>query len=197
MIAILDYGMGNLRSVSKAFSKLGFDCIITSDPSCVMKADKLVIPGVGAFSKAIKNLREKCLDKVIFEFEKTNKPILGICLGMQLLFDKSYEFGEYEGLGIIKGSVEKFKCDLKIPHMGWNNIECTDNCTILKNVNKEQVYFVHSYHVISDKKYASAYTNYGYDFICACQKNNVFGVQFHPEKSGEVGMKILKNFGDL
>lgn len=198
MIAIIDYKMGNLSSVYKAFKYLGYDCVITDDEDVINKADKIVLPGVGAFRDAINVLKEKKLDLIIKNNIKSNKPFLGICLGMQLLFTTSYEDGEYKGLDVIKGDIIKFDTKLKIPHVGFNNINILDGKKLFKGINNNpNVYFVHSYHVKCDMKYASSLTNYDYDFISSIEYNNIFLVQFHPEKSGEIGLKILKNFAEV
>ncbi len=194
MIAILDYGMGNLRSVEKAFGFLGLDAEITSDRRKIQSADKIVLPGVGAFADAIKALSESGLDRLICERVKAGVYLMGICLGMQLLATKSYENGEYEGLNIIGGEVKKFDVPLKIPHIGWND-------TIMNMPSKVYedgtYYFVHSYHFVTDDRFVAAYSDYGGKFVAAVQKDNVFASQFHPEKSGEAGLKILKKFGEL
>ena len=198
MIAIIDYGMGNLRSVQKAFEFLGFEAIITQDPKEILKADKVVLPGVGAFCDAISTIKEKKLDEVIFEVVKENKPLLGICIGMQLMFDKSYENGEYAGLGILSGEVVKLPDTEIIPQIGWNNLDIKRETPLFDGLSEEDyVYFVHSYHVETSAPIVSATCYYGKEINVAVEKNNIYALQFHPEKSGDVGLKILKNFGRL
>ena len=212
MIAIIDYKAGNLFSVKNAFDKLGVETIITSDVSMIKKADKLLLPGVGAFENAMKNLKELRLDTIICDEIKSGKPILGICLGMQLLFNSSEEFGYHEGLNILEGKVVKFNfanepaerrgspCEpaLKIPHMGWNSLTNCANSKLFNDLENQFVYFVHSYHLVTDNNnYKQIITNYGYDFCSAIEYNNIFATQFHPEKSGDVGLSILKKFSDL
>lgn len=202
MIAIIDYKAGNLFSVKNAFDKLGVETIITSDVSIIKKADKLLLPGVGAFENAMKNLKELRLDTIICDEIKSGKPILGICLGMQLLFNSSEEFGYHEGLNILEGKVVKFNFAnepaLKIPHMGWNSLTNCTNSRLFSDLENQFVYFVHSYHLLTDNKnYKQIMTNYGYDFCSAIEYNNIFATQFHPEKSGDVGLSILKKFSDL
>lgn len=198
MIAIIDYGMGNLRSVQKAFEYVGFETKITDNYKDILKADKVILPGVGAFSDAIKTIREKEFDKALEECINNGKKILGICLGMQLLFDVSYENGEYEGLKILKGEIIKFKSGLKVPHVGWNSLDIIKNEPLFEGLEKNPfVYFVHSYYLKTDEPIVSATTYYGENIQIAVQKNNVYALQFHPEKSGNTGLKILKNFGGL
>jgi glutamine amidotransferase len=191
--------MGNLRSVLNAFEKLGFRAKIVKNSDEILRSDRVLLPGVGAFGDAMSHLRENSLDEALKEFAKSGKPMLGVCLGMQLLFEKSFEFGEHEGLGIIEGEVihfdrERFKSQLKIPHMGWN--ELYNRSSPLFEGLKEPLYlyFVHSYHVVTDKKYKIADTHYGYQFCSAVRKENIYGLQPHPEKSHERGLKILENF---
>lgn len=198
MIAIIDYGMGNLRSVQKAFEYLGYNACVTSNPNEIKDADHVVLPGVGAFCDAIENLNKTGLSKVINEVISTGRPFLGICLGMQLLFEKSYEGGLYKGLGIFKGAIRKLPDDVKVPHMGWNNLIMKQNPIFDGLDHETYVYFVHSYY--ADAEYSQdviAEVDYGLKFAVAVAKNNVFGLQFHPEKSGDSGLKILKNFGGL
>lgn len=204
MIAITDYGMGNLRSVSKAFEHIGAGVSITSSAKEILKADALVVPGVGAFGDCITNLKHAGLIDTIKEFIKTGKPYLGLCLGMQILFDKSEEAQNISGLGILAGSVKKFPASLglKIPHMGWNQIRNTEygiQNTILKNIpNNSYVYFVHSYYVDpDDKSVIATETEYGIKFCSMIHKNNIWATQFHPEKSQKIGLQILKDFVKL
>ena len=199
MIAILDYDMGNLRSVSKALEHVGAKVQITRDPKVVAKADKLVLPGVGAFKDCIGNLKSYGLVEPILKFIETGKPFLGICVGMQMLMTESEEGGQHFGLNIFKGKVLRFpaKYKLKVPHMGWNNISVEKDSRLLKGLKDESfVYFVHSYYVVPTKKkeLAAASTKYGVKFTAAIEHENVFATQFHPEKSQDVGLKILKNF---
>ncbi len=199
MIAIIDYGMGNLRSVQKAFEKVGAAAIITQKPEDIKKAAKVVLPGVGAMKPAIEKLEALDLIPTIKETIKSGKPFLGICLGLQLLFDESNEGGKVRGLGIVPGNVTRFT-KLKVPHMGWNQIQIKNQeCAILKGIsNLANVYFCHSYFVAPKNTAATAaLTDYGVHFTSAFAENNIFGVQFHPEKSQETGLKILKNFTEL
>ncbi len=199
-IAIIDYGMGNLGSVLKAYSYLGYNAFITNDPMEVIKADKVTLPGVGAFDHAMKNLRKSGLDKTIIEITNKGVMLLGICLGMQLLFDKSYENGLFEGLGILEGDIVRFKDGIneKVPHIGWNSLNIQKRDPLFKDLgDNPYVYFVHSYHLQTNSDIVSANTYYGYDIQVAVQKDNVMALQFHPEKSGETGLTILKNFALL
>ena len=202
MIAIIDYGVGNLFSLISSFKSVGVDVCVTSDVNEIKKADKLVLPGVGAFADAIKKLRDSGLDKVILEEANNGKPLLGICLGMQLLFEKSYEYGEYEGLGLLKGSVVPMKeyipKELKIPQIGWNSLIFKKECPLFKYIkNGDFVYFVHSYFANDVDQSLLATTEYGKELTAAVAYNNIMGCQFHPEKSGDVGLKILKAFGEI
>lgn len=203
MIAIIDYDAGNIQSVINAVEFLGEKAVLVSKPDDLVKFDKAILPGVGAFGEAMNKLKSANLDKAICEFVAQNKPFLGICLGMQLLFEKSFEFGESDGLGILKGSVvkfdeSKFDKNLKIPHMGWNSCEFTQDTAINRNLDKSAyLYFVHSFHVVCDDEIVLSKTNYGYDFVSSVAKDNIFGFQPHPEKSHENGLKILKNFMEL
>jgi glutamine amidotransferase len=199
MIAIIDYGMGNLRSVQKALEKVGAKTLVTQNPKDVAKAEKVVLPGVGAIKPAIEKLNTLGLVSIIKETIAAGKPFLGICLGLQLLFEKSDEGGNVQGLGILKGSVERFT-SLKVPHMGWNQIEFQNKtCPLWRGVkDNENVYFCHSYCVKpSDGKTIAATTDYGGKFVSAVCVGNLFGAQFHPEKSQAVGIKILENFVGL
>lgn len=197
MIAVIDYGMGNLRSVQKAFEKVGCDAVITNDLNTIDNASKLVLPGVGAFKDCMANLEGLGLaDPIIRAIEK-GKPFLGICLGLQLLFEESEEFGTVKGLGIIKGKVVRFqKNELKVPHMGWNRISKVRETSLLDGVEEgSHFYFVHSYFVEPAEDVAATTTEYGTGFTSSILKDNVFACQFHPEKSQEEGLKILKAFG--
>ncbi len=200
MIAIIDYGVGNLFSLTSSFKAIGEDVVITSDVEIIKKADKLILPGVGAFGDASKKLFESGLDKVVAQEVKRGKPLLGVCLGMQMLFDKSYEYGEYDGLGLISGKVVYINLpdNYKIPHIGWNALRFKKQSPILKYINENDfVYFVHSYHAVDCEKSVVATTDYGMEITAIVQKDNVYGCQFHPEKSGDVGLKILKAFAEI
>lgn len=197
MIAIADYGIGNLRSVQKAFNKLGYDAIITGDKALIESASHVILPGVGAFADAINLLKTTGLDKVIIAEANKGKPILGICLGMQLLFESSSESGIHEGLGLIKGKITRFDIDLKVPQVGWNAVKVAKPSKILNNVDGEYFYFVHSFCAADINDETCGITDYSVEFTSAVEKNNIFGVQFHPEKSGESGLKILKNFAEI
>ncbi len=198
MIAVIDYGMGNLRSVQKALEFVGETAVITDDIQTMERADKLVLPGVGAFGDAIGTIREKGIDKVIYDAVDKNKPFLGICLGMQLIFDKSYEYGEYKGLGLIPGEIRLLPDNVKKPHIGWNNLNIKMRSPLFENTGESPyVYFVHSYYLYTDAPVVSATTDYGREIQVAVQKDNIFALQFHPEKSGDTGLEILKNFGRL
>ena len=199
MIAIIDYGVGNLFSVTSSLQAIGADTVITSDPESIRKADKLLLPGVGAFSDAIAKLEATGLDKVIVEEVRNGKPILGICLGMQLLFEKSYEYGEYQGLGLLRGSVVpmagKIPDSLKIPHIGWNALKIHRKHKLLRYINEgDFVYFVHSYYAADCEDSLLASTEYGREITAVVASDNVMGCQFHPEKSGLVGLSILRAF---
>jgi glutamine amidotransferase len=207
MITIIDYGMGNLRSVAKGFEKVGFPARLTSDKNVVKDAGKIVLPGVGAFGDCMKNLEKFDLIGVIKDHINSGKPYLGLCLGLQVLFTESEEFALTKGLDIIKGRVVKFPEDefkkkglkLKIPHMGWNSVSIKKETPILKGIaNGTYFYFVHSYYVKPDDESAAATkTGYGIEFTSMVSRENVFACQFHPEKSQAEGLKILKNFGEL
>lgn len=198
MNIIIDYGLGNLASVSRAFDKAGIECKISNNKEDIINANSLILPGVGAFRDAIKSLKELEFIPVIKEQVDKGKKIIGICLGMQLLYEKSYEYGEYEGLGLIEGSVDKLHVDLKVPHMGWNNLKFNTQDPILKYINEnDYVYFVHSYYIKSSNTELVAYTDYGVKVPAIVRKNNIFGMQFHPEKSAKVGLNLLKAYGEL
>ena len=200
MVAIIDYGVGNLFSLKSSLSSLGADVIVTADENELKNADQIILPGVGAFEDAIKKLRETSLDKVVIELAKSGKPLMGICLGMQLLFDKSYEYGEHEGLGLIKGDIVPIKddvsSDLKIPHIGWNALKFQNAASpIFANINDgDCVYFVHSFYAKNCENNVIATTEYGATLTAAVADKNVFGCQFHPEKSGKIGLSILESF---
>jgi len=202
MIAIVDYGMGNIHSVYKALQLYKAETKVTGQPQEILTSDKLVLPGVGAFADAMLELTKRGLLSPITEHIVKKKPFLGVCLGMQLLFEKSEEANQDKGLGILKGSVKRFapKVRLKVPHMGWNQLKISSKaCPILKDIpNNSYVYFCHSYYPEpEDKEAIAATTEYGVDFASVVWQENVFGMQFHPEKSQSIGLKILKNFVDL
>ena len=203
MVAIIDYGVGNLFSLSSSFSAIGFEAVVTRDPEVIRKADRIILPGVGAFSDAIAKLRETGLIPVLLEEVSKGKPLMGICLGMQLLFDKSFEYGEYEGLGLIPGEIRPISdviaSDLKIPHIGWNALHSSEKRSeIFKYLaESDYVYFVHSYYGAGCDEYVTATTEYSAPLTAAVQNKNVYGCQFHPEKSGDVGLKILRAFCEL
>lgn len=199
MIAIVDYGVGNLFSLKSSFSAIGVEAIVTADPKKLKAADGIVLPGVGAFEDAAKKLQSSGLDKVLIDLAATGKPLLGICLGMQLLFEKSYEYGQHKGLGLIKGAVKPIKdvvpSDLKIPHIGWNELIFKKKCPLFSYINEgDCVYFVHSFYATDCSPSVVAVSEYGVELTAAVQNKNVFGCQFHPEKSGKVGLDILKAF---
>ena len=203
MIGIVDYNMGNLASVINAFAKVGADATLESDPAKLSQYDKLILPGVGAYGDAMEHLKENGMDEAVIAFAATGKPLLGICLGMQLLFESSEEFGETQGLGLIPGKVvafdeNKFDHHLKVPHMGWNELFQTKETAIFDGLDKDfYLYFVHSYHAVCDDQYAIGKTHYGYAFVSAVQNGNIYGIQPHPEKSHENGLKIIENFAKL
>lgn len=199
MIAIVDYGVGNLFSLHSSFKKVGADAVVTSDKKVIESAEKLLLPGVGAFEDAAKKLRATGLDEVIRAEVQKGKYLMGICLGMQMLFEKSYEYGEHEGLGLLKGNVVPMKGvigeALKIPHIGWNELHFTKPHPLFQYCKeKDFVYFVHSYFATDCQDSVIATTEYGKELTAAVGKDNVLGCQFHPEKSGEVGLNILRAF---
>jgi glutamine amidotransferase len=199
MIAIVDYGMGNLRSVEKGFLKVGVDARVVREPQAVDDADAVVLPGVGAFRDCIRNLAQTSMTESIMRSIQKGKPYLGICLGLQVLFSESEEFGIYKGLDVFKGKVVRFQIDLKVPHMGWNNVKILRKPPIFDGIQDESFfYFVHSYYVAPDDTAAvSTTTDYGITFTSMVWKDNIFATQFHPEKSQESGLRVLKNFGDF
>lgn len=202
MIAIIDYGVGNLFSLKCSFAAVGADVVVTGDSDVIRKADKLILPGVGAFEDASAKLFSSGLHNVIKERVAAGVPLLGICLGMQMLFEKSYEYGEHKGLGLIKGSIVPLQGaiseTLSIPHIGWNALKIKRNSPILKYVNEgDCVYFVHSYYAVDCDENICATAEYGTDVTACVQYENVFGCQFHPEKSGSVGLNILRAFCEL
>ncbi len=202
MIGIVDYNMGNLASVQNAFDKLGSKTNIESNPDKLQAYDKLLLPGVGAFGDAMEHLNRNGMNEAIIEYAQSGKPILGICLGMQLLFDTSRQFGEHKGLGLIEGEIvafdkTQFNHPLKVPHMGWNELFVTHDTPLFEGLNDPYLYFVHSFHALCDDKFVIGKSFYGYEFIAAVNRENVYGIQPHPEKSHDNGLKILKNFINL
>ncbi len=203
MVAIVDYGVGNMFSLVSSFKAIGVSAIVTGNEKEIRNADKIVLPGVGAFGDAAEKLRNTGLDKVVTEEAIKGKELIGICLGMQLLFDKSYEYGEYDGLGLIKGIIKPISDvipkEFKIPHIGWNSLGFTKNKSkIFKYLNEgDFVYFVHSFYGTECEESIIATTDYGAELTAAVGRENVFGCQFHPEKSGEVGLKILRAFCEV
>ena len=199
MIAIIDYGVGNLFSLRSSFAAIGADAAVTADPAVIRAADKLILPGVGAFEDAARKLRESGLDLVLKKEAEKGKPLMGICLGMQLLFEKSYEYGEHDGLGLLKGSIlpfsEHIDTKYKIPHIGWNKLSITKDVPLWKYVKEgDYVYFVHSFFAKVSEEHTAATSEYGISFTAAVARRNIFGCQFHPEKSGNVGLGILRGF---
>ncbi len=203
MVVVVDYGVGNLFSLLCSLRAAGADAVVSGDASVIRSADKIILPGVGAFGDAAAKLRESGLDKVIIEEAKNGKPLLGICLGMQLLLEKSFEYGEHEGLGLIEGEIrpisDVISKDLKIPHIGWNALDfCQSTFPLFKYINDgDYVYFVHSFYGTKCAENTIATSEYGAPLTAAVAKDNVMGCQFHPEKSGEVGLNILRAFCDL
>ena len=201
MIAIIDYDAGNIKSVEKALQKLGADVVITNDAQEILRADKVILPGVGAFGDAMANLKKFGLDKVIYEVVEKGTPFLGICLGLQLLFERSDETPGVAGLGILKGEILRIpdKDDLKIPHMGWNSLHLQNQGRLFQGLSEQSyVYFVHSYYLkAEDEQIVKATTDYSVNIHASVEKDNVFACQFHPEKSSDVGLQILKNFVEL
>jgi len=206
LIKIVDYGMGNLRSVQKALERLGYTAILTQNPDEIENADKLILPGVGAFGAAMTNLNQLGLVEPIHRFARSGKPFLGICLGMQLLLSESDEQGVFHGLDLIPGRVVKFSWpedanpsirSLKIPHMGWNQLQKRSDCPILEGVpDGASIYFVHSYYPAPPDDFIAATTEYGIHFCSVIWKDNIFATQFHPEKSGSIGLRMLQNFAE-
>ena len=209
MVSIIDYGMGNLRSVQKGFERMGHEAVVTRDPKTILNAGRVVLPGVGAFPDCMRNLEQYGLIDAVHKSIRSGKPFLGICLGLQLLFTEGEEFGVHKGLDVIKGRVVRFKGPqfesrnsaldtLKVPHMGWNTVTIKRRPPALTDVpDNSHFYFVHSYHVVpEDKEVIATTTDYGIEFVSSVWKDNVFAVQFHPEKSQALGLGILKRFGE-
>ena len=202
MIAIVDYGVGNLFSLISSFNKIGADIVVTADPEIIKSADGIILPGVGAFQDAARKLRDSGLDKVIISEAQNGKKLMGICLGMQMLFQQSYEYGCHEGLGLLKGNIVPMKDSipdtLKIPHIGWNALHFLRESELFKYIKPDDcVYFVHSYYATDCDESVIATAEYGKELTAAVQKGNVMGCQFHPEKSGEVGLNILRAFCEM
>ena len=199
MVGIIDYGVGNLFSLRSSFAAIGAEAFVSSDAAQLAKADRLILPGVGAFGDAAQKLRDSGLDAFVKEQAASGKPLMGICLGMQLLFEKSYEYGEHEGLGLLKGQVVgmngRLPAELKIPHMGWNALRLTKPARLLEEGS--YVYFVHSFYAENCEDSIAAVTDYGIPITAAVERDNIFGCQFHPEKSGNVGLEILRKFCEI
>ena len=199
MVAIVDYGVGNLFSLQSSFAAIGAEVIVTADPEVLKAADRIILPGVGAFQDAAEKLRGSGLDVVLKELAAAGKPLMGICLGMQLLFENSYEYGCHKGLGLLKGSVRPIRdvipADYKIPHIGWNGLIFKKDSPLFSYIQEgDCVYFVHSFYAADCEEYVLATAQYGAPLTAAVAKGNIFGCQFHPEKSGNVGLHILQTF---
>ena len=203
MVAIIDYGVGNLFSLRSSFGALGEEATVTSDPAEIRRADRVILPGVGAFGDAAEKLRAAGLDRVVREQAAAGKPLMGICLGMQLLFDRSYEYGEHDGLGLLRGEIrplsERVPKDLKIPQMGWNALRFQQpDCPLFRYIREgDCVYFVHSYSAVGCEDSLAATVEYGAEITACAWRGNVFGCQFHPEKSGETGLRMLRAFCEV
>ena len=202
MIAIVDYGVGNLFSLKSSFAAIGAEAVVTADTAVLAEASHIVLPGVGAFGDAAEKLRSSGMAQAVTQLAATGKPLLGICLGMQMLFDKSYEYGEHQGLGLIPGAVrpiaDRIPSGLKIPHIGWNALHFQKENPLFKYIKDgDHVYFVHSYHAEQCRRSVIATAEYGVELTAAVARDNVFGCQFHPEKSGTVGLNILKAFSEM
>ncbi len=202
MIAIIDYGVGNLYSISHSLSYLGLENAVTRDEETILNADKLILPGVGAFGDARRKLSETGMDRLVIQKAESGTPLLGICLGMQLLFQKSYEYGEHPGLGLLPGEICPLKPDipenLKVPHIGWNGLKFMGECSLLKYIQEgDSVYYVHSFYAKGAGDAVKAVSEYSVDVPGLVQRGNVYGAQFHPEKSGPVGLNILRAFGEV
>lgn len=202
MIVIIDYKVGNLFSLKSSFQAIGQEVKVSDNVDTIKQADRIMLPGVGAFEDAAKKLRDTGLDKVLIEEAEKGKPILGVCLGMQLLFDKSYEYGEHRGLGLIKGEVEPIRkiapSDLKIPHIGWNSLHIKKKSRLFQYMKEgDFVYFVHSYYANHCEEAITAATEYGCEITACVENKNIFGCQFHPEKSGEAGLNLLRAFCEI
>ncbi len=202
MLAIVDYGVGNLFSLKSSVAAIGADAVITGDAETILNAERIILPGVGAFGDAVDKLRATGLDKAVIRAAENGTPLLGICVGMQMLFEKDYEYGEHDGLGLIPGEVRSIReliaPEMKVPAIGWSSLSYKKDSRLFKDIAAgEFVYFVHSYSAVKCEPYISAVTDYGVEITAAVEKGNVYGTQFHPEKSGEIGLKILKNFCNI
>ena len=202
MIAIIDYGVGNLFSLQSSFAAIGQEAAVTRDIEEIRRADRLILPGVGAFRDAAEKLRATGMDRAVKDEAAKGKPLLGICLGMQMLFERSHEYGVHEGLGLLKGEIrpiaERIPAGFKIPQMGWNSLKIVRECPLMKYTREgEYVYFVHSYSAVNCEGSLLAVTEYGADLTACVGKDSVYGCQFHPEKSGEVGLRMLKAFCEI
>ena len=198
-IAIIDYGIGNLRSVEKAFTSQGINAVISSEEEVLRAADRLVLPGVGAFAACMNNLRERGLEGFVIEAARSGKPIIGLCVGLQMMFDEGHEFGIHKGLGLLPGNIVRFAEGVRVPHVGWNQVEIKQDHPIFNNLPDQSFfYFVHSYHVVTDDpSCVLGETEYATRYPSICGRNNIVGVQFHPEKSQAAGLKLLKNFAEM
>lgn len=198
-IAIIDYGVGNLRSVEKAFTSQGIEAVVTSDEKVLRAADKLVLPGVGAFKACMDGLKARGFDELVLDAAKTGKPIIGLCVGLQMMFDEGHEFGVHKGLGLMPGRVVKFPDKLRVPHIGWNQVEFKRDHKVFTDLPSQTFfYFVHSFYVESaDSGCVLGETDYGMRYASICGRDNIVGVQFHPEKSQTAGLRLLKNFAEI
>lgn len=198
-IAIIDYGVGNLRSVEKAFTSQGIEAVVTSDEKILRSADKLALPGVGAFRACMDGLKSRGFDKLVLDAAKAGKPIIGLCVGLQMMFEEGHEFGVHKGLGLMPGRVVKFPEKLRVPHIGWNQVEFKRDHRVFTDLSSQTFfYFVHSFYVESaDATCVLGETDYGMRYASICGRDNIVGVQFHPEKSQTAGLKLLKNFAEL
>lgn len=198
-MAIIDYGVGNLRSVEKAFTSQGIEAVVTSDEKVLRAADKLVLPGVGAFKACMDGLRAHGFDELVLEAAHAGKPLIGLCVGLQMMFEEGHEFGVHRGLGLMPGRVTKFPDKLRVPHIGWNQVAFTQSHTVFSELPSETFfYFVHSYYVETpDASCVLGETDYGLRYASICGRDNIVGVQFHPEKSQAAGLKLLRNFSEM
>lgn len=198
MNIIVDYGRGNLKSLQNALNRIDMEFEVSSDPKTISDADSLIIPGVGAFNDAMNSMRKLGLDRAIVDFTKSDRPVLGICLGMQLLYQTGYEYGTTAGLGLIEGSIKPLEISKKVPHMGWNSLKFKKTDPILKYIEEEDyVYFVHSYYAVSSNDEVVAYSEYEVQIPAIVRQGNIYGIQFHPEKSADVGERILRAYKEL
>jgi len=200
MIAIIDYGVGNLRSVEKAFEAVSKPAVVTGDAGAIREADRLVLPGVGAFGECARRLRQNGFDRLVLEAAEKNKPVLGLCVGLQLMFDEGHEFGIHQGLGLMRGRIVRFpESGRHVPQIGWNQIESLKRHSLLEGIpNGSYFYFVHSYHIeTEDRELVLAKTEYGIRYPSVCARGSVCGVQFHPEKSQDAGLRLLSNFASM